>query len=227
MSNDFFLTEDADVRSAVLKDSGVDFWKIDKASQTIYLCDNLVKALSLEKKIYSINEKKEYIDDSATDIFTSALLIKEERPINIPLLKERFPNHKAFISITGNDEKSICGYAKVIEENEEIVSSKENIGMDSKLKFLANMSHDMRTPINVIVGFAKILAETDDQEEKEEYLSLIMENNDIILQLINDILDISKIEAGVLEINLTEFDLVGKLRDIKQSILLSISKTNL
>ena len=227
MSNEVFLTEDAKIRSAILKNSGVDFWKIDKANQTIYLCDNLVKALSLQKNLYHISEQEDYLENSVKDIFMSALFIKDDKPISIPLLKEKFPNLKASIFITGNDKDQICGYAKVIEEGEETVSSRENIGMDAKLKFLANMSHDMRTPINVIVGFAKILAETDDPQEKEEYLNLIMENNDIILRLINDILDISKIEAGVLEIKLTEFDIVAKLRDIKQGMQLNINKPNL
>ena len=63
-------------------------------------------------------------------------------------------------------------------------------------KFLANMSHEIRTPLNAIVGFSTLLAESDDEEEKKEYLRIIESSNEFLLQLIGDILDISKIESG-------------------------------
>lgn len=65
-----------------------------------------------------------------------------------------------------------------------------------KMTFLANMSHEIRTPLNAIVGFSQLLAETDNHEEKGEFVRIIEENNDLLLQIINDILDISKIDAG-------------------------------
>lgn len=68
-----------------------------------------------------------------------------------------------------------------------------------KSAFLANMSHEIRTPLNAIVGFSNIIAETDDQEEKNEYVKIINKNNDLLLRLITDILDFSKIESGVLD----------------------------
>lgn len=68
-----------------------------------------------------------------------------------------------------------------------------------KSAFLANMSHEIRTPLNAIVGFSNIIAETDDMEEKSEYVKIINKNNDLLLRLITDILDFSKIESGVLD----------------------------
>ena len=76
-----------------------------------------------------------------------------------------------------------------------------------KSAFLANMSHEIRTPLNAIIGFSNILAETDDKEEKEEFVKIINKNSDLLLHLITDILDFSKIESGVLDYSLSDTSL--------------------
>ena len=76
-----------------------------------------------------------------------------------------------------------------------------------KSAFLANMSHEIRTPLNAIIGFSNILAETDDKEEKEEFVKIISKNSDLLLRLITDILDFSKIESGVLDYSLSDTSL--------------------
>ena len=62
------------------------------------------------------------------------------------------------------------------------------------------MSHEIRTPLNAIVGFSSMLEEAEDQEEKHQYITIIEDNNKLLLQLISDILDLSKIEAGTFDI---------------------------
>ena len=85
-----------------------------------------------------------------------------------------------------------------------------------KMTFLANMSHEIRTPLNAIVGFSQLLAQTDEQDEKEEFVRIIQENNNLLLQIINDILDISKIDAGKMVFNYSDFDVVELITDLKQ-----------
>ena len=70
-----------------------------------------------------------------------------------------------------------------------------------KTAFLANMSHEIRTPLNAIVGFSGVIVELDSKEERAEFAELIQRNSDLLLQLISDILDVSKIEAGVLDLS--------------------------
>ena len=68
-----------------------------------------------------------------------------------------------------------------------------------KSAFLANMSHEIRTPLNAIVGFSHLIAESDDAEERKTYYNIVNANNERLLQLINEILDLSKIESGTIE----------------------------
>ena len=84
-------------------------------------------------------------------------------------------------------------------------------------KFLANMSHEIRTPLNAIVGFSGLLAVTENMEDKEEYINIINSNNDLLLQLINDILDLAKIEAGTLEFVDSDVDVNQLFSDIEQT----------
>ena len=83
----------------------------------------------------------------------------------------------------------------------EIVEARIRAEESDRLKsaFLANMSHEIRTPLNAIVGFAKLIGEVETEEEKQQFIDIIDVNSELLLQLINDILDISKIEAGTLE----------------------------
>lgn len=91
-----------------------------------------------------------------------------------------------------------------------LILAKNRAEEADKLKstFLANMSHEIRTPLNAIVGFSELLSDTDEPSEKNEYKQLIETNSDILLRLIGDILDLSKIEAGSIDIKRQDLDLL-------------------
>ena len=93
-----------------------------------------------------------------------------------------------------------------------------------KSAFLANMSHEIRTPLNAIVGFSSLLAETDSRSERQEYIKIVQENNELLLQLISDILDLSKIEAGTFNFVYTNVDVNETCAEIIKSMSMKVSK---
>ena len=103
----------------------------------------------------------------------------------------------------------IISYTSNITEQREKENELIRVKEADKLKsaFLANMSHEIRTPLNAIVGFSDIVAETSDEEERKEYLEIIHKNNDLLLHLIDDILDFSRIESGTFDYHITETDI--------------------
>lgn len=107
---------------------------------------------------------------------------------------------------------------------EELIRAKERAEESDRLKsaFLANMSHEIRTPLNAIVGFSSILAETAGTEENKEYIHIIEINNNLLLQLINDILDISRIEAGSLDFKYSNIDVNHSLKELSNVFCLRI-----
>lgn len=113
---------------------------------------------------------------------------------------------------------------KNLAEKEEAVYMREKAEEASRMKsaFLANMSHEIRTPLNAIVGFSSMLTETDDKAEIEEFLNIINENNNLLLTLINDVLDLSRIEAGQIDLVMSTFEVGELITNLAQSITLRV-----
>ena len=124
--------------------------------------------------------------------------------------------------------KTIIGSSIVITERKQmeqkLLHAKEQAEESNRLKsaFLANMSHEIRTPLNSIVGFSEIHAITENEAERLEYIKIIKNNNHLLLQLINDILDLSKIEAGTLEFVYSEVDINNLIEEIAQATQLKM-----
>ena len=111
---------------------------------------------------------------------------------------------------------------------QELIDAKQKAETADKLKsaFLANMSHEIRTPLNAIIGFSDLLMTAVEPEEKEEYIQIINANNDLLLKLINDILDLSRIESGSMELKYEEFDLAEYFNEIASSMQQRMNNPN-
>ncbi len=100
---------------------------------------------------------------------------------------------------------------KKIEEEKQQAEQSNNF----KTAFLANMAHEIRTPLSSIVGFSNLLKKSNDPKEKEEYAKIITSNNELLTNLVNDILDLSKIESGIIQLDKKKFDLAELFDNLK------------
>lgn len=120
----------------------------------------------------------------------------------------------------GSGHHFLLGIVIDITEKErnriELIQAKESDKLKSA--FLANMSHEIRTPLNAIVGFSTLLSETEEEEDKAEFSHIIQTNSDLLLRLIGDILDLSKVEAGMVDFKTERFDMVPYFNELSKSL---------
>ena len=133
---------------------------------------------------------------------------------------------KAF-EITGDDgEETYWFFGRDISESVEaarkLKAAKEQAERSEYLKtsFLANISHEIRTPLNAIVGFSQLMAEIESPEDKAEFCRIIQENNDRLLHLVNELLDLSKIEANMVKFDLQPIGMNELLKTVYDSFIL-------
>ncbi len=166
------------------------------------------------------------------------LLDKDHLPTGVRVWEDYNPLTKRWYTIQSTALQWIDGRWVIMElatditprkEVElELVKAKEKAEESDRLKsaFLANMSHEIRTPLNAIVGFSSLLAETESPEERQQYINLVQENNGLLLKLISDILDISKIEAGTMEFTMKTVDVRQLCQEIIQMFSLRVVSEN-
>lgn len=170
-----------------------------------YLCYPVLEAHNIPSDRYPgnaiyVNRPKTFIQQYRTEILFSSILI---------VLLVGFISY--YIRIL---RKAYMRLSEAMEKAEQ--------ANQLKSAFLANMSHEIRTPLNAIVGFSNMLPEMEDRDEMREYADLIETNTNLLLQLINDVLDVSKIEAGIFDFYPALIDVNQTLEEIEQSMCLRL-----
>ncbi len=158
-------------------------------------CENCVmQRAMLSKKVEQIELQLE--NGTSLEIFATPIFNQHQEVEGVVIRAENNTERKEII-------RALKEAKNKAEESDHLKSA-----------FLANMSHEIRTPLNAIVGFSSLLIEEEDVDMRREYNQIIDMNNNLLLQLIGDILDLSKIESGTLSLNPTTFDLMQTLEEI-------------
>ena len=134
-------------------------------------------------------------------------------------------------SVLQNNEQNpiitglLVNIQEIKDKEEELIRARK-LAEQAELKqsFLANMSHEIRTPLNAIVGFSELLASASTDEEKTQFLEIVQSNNEMLQQLIADILDLSKIEAGTLEFVFSDVDINQMMFDLEQQFRMRVAE---
>src|SRR5574344_1158082 len=130
-------------------------------------------------------------------------------------------DHLKYIIVTFRDVTDMVNTQKQLKIEKEKAQTSDRL----KSEFLANMSHEIRTPLNAIVGFSRLIDEIEDKSEREECKDLIDRNSDVLLNLISDILDFSKMESGSMDVHVSEVNLTDLFK-VSHSSLMKLSRNS-
>ena len=243
------LKDTNDKLTMVLSVANILSWKWDIKNKTIYYdLNRQANGLEIneEDQGYSFTEDQymsQIVDGDRDRVMEAYESIKSGKvhKVNMQYQVYRFNGEtvgmywvEAHAAVATYDKKgdplTLIGSLLNITEQKELenalVLEKERAEESSRLKsaFLANISHEIRTPLNAIVGFSTILIATEGEEEKREYIEIIEKNNELLLQLISDIIDLSKIEAGSLDFTYSTVDINELMREVESVVLPKISQ---
>ena len=237
-----FLTDNVARLSLMLEAGNVFPWFADIVSGKIEIGDELFKAYGVDRKefqddFFSIATFVASIYPDDRGIFEAIynnLLAGESCKIGLELRLDLLNTGEyKWVDLKGVaqefDERGkvtkvlgfIADIQKRRDDEQALIEAKQRAEESDRLKsaFLANVSHEIRTPLNAIVGFSEVIAHTEGECEREEYLDIVKANSNLLLHLINDILDLSRIESGKMEFideNIQMDELCEELRQMHQ-----------
>ena len=208
-------------------------WRIDIATQEVtFDCDYREypdyvssKDMYMQDFITRIApEDQERIRQAMQELFDGRKDENSARYRVRPYSTERYMWEESFCMVAERNEAgqptAVVGASTCIEKQkkieEELIEARNKAEESERLKsaFLANISHEIRTPLNAIVGFSDILPMVNEKEERDQLISLIQENNHKLLRMIDDLVNFSKIEAGVKPAEMEDFNLISLLKDV-------------
>lgn len=188
-------------------------WEYHIPTDTLHIAESFTTLFSSQKESIRIEEFNRFVHPEDVNLLSNGLadLISQKSKLITFQIRTKATGSEKYswfemqavvyrYDKSGKPEKIIGLKHNItnLKRTEELILLRDKAEEANRLKtaFLANMSHEIRTPLNAIVGFSTLLTDSDDKKEKKEFSKIIQVNNDILLQLVNDILDISKIEAG-------------------------------
>ena len=237
-----FLADNVVRLSLMLEAGNVFPWFADIVSGKIEIGDELFKAYGVDRKEFHDDFFRMttfvasiYPDDRGIfEAIYNRLLAGESCKIDLELRLDLLNTGEyKWVDLKGVaqefDERGkvtkvlgfIADIQKRRDDEQALIEAKHRAEESDRLKsaFLANVSHEIRTPLNAIVGFSEVIAHTESECEREEYLDIVMANSNLLLHLINDILDLSRIESGKMEFideNIQMDELCEELRQMHQ-----------
>ena len=224
----------------ILKSSGIIIWNYDIQTHAT------IAHISRNNKVEGIELKNiiNYVDEAdkknAMDIIQKMDNREiEDCNVRIKFTHTNFSSHEAYLSFHATPIRDKNGIIQsynglclnitdLIETQIQLQKEKEEALKADKLKsaFLANMSHEIRTPLNSIVGFSEMMPYTDDESDRTRFYEIIKNNNELLLRLINDVLDLSRIESGNMEMINKQFNLENMFDDICKSFVNQMPNKN-
>ncbi|HAM82417.1 MAG TPA: hypothetical protein DFK15_02785 [Butyricimonas sp.] len=237
-----FLADNVVRLSLMLEAGNVFPWFADIVSGKIEIGDELFKAYGVDRKEFHDDFFRMttfvasiYPDDRGIfEAIYNRLLAGESCKIDLELRLDLLNTGEyKWVDLKGVaqefDERGkvtkvlgfIADIQKRRDDEQALIEAKHRAEESDRLKsaFLANVSHEIRTPLNAIVGFSEVIAHTENECEREEYLDIVKANSNLLLHLINDILDLSRIESGKMEFideNIQMDELCEELRQMHQ-----------
>lgn len=223
------------VRLSLILETGEIYpWYLDLKTGLLDISENFYEAFDQKKEDYnnySVEEFISHIHPEDSENFKETYRQLQEGQIaklRVEIRVSIFGSQYWWCEINaaaqerdkGSGISKLLGFLTIIQERKDnelnLIETRKKAEESDKLKsaFLANVSHEIRTPLNAIIGFSEIIANTENDEEKNYYLDIIKTNNSLLLNLINDILDLSKIESGRIDFNYNQVNVTELCREL-------------